>query len=765
MFKLNRLATAIAFTITASTAAHAAGLLDDLIGAKYVPTNPQQTCKDASCLGSFSEPFAEPYVYYRTKDSKGNAIAVDPVATDQKCLADPAHGRMKCKPAAGTISLLPDGDFLYFNALEGTEDFQLGILTDFGQKAINDQTRLMHIPRDANSATSWLLPYPIDAGANPNGYNSTELVPGLSSNKQTNSADGALFCADVTMLADGRIMAVGGTSYYSEPGINNVPYGLVELEGLRNARAYNQNTNEWTQLADMNYGRWYPSTVNLADSKIFVASGVTKLLKPVYPQAPEQSGRNVVQTETFDMNGGTDGKGIWKVNGPAAQRALPLFPRLHLLPDGEVYYNAGGQAFNPFGQSYDQPLWNITGAYNPGTDSWTDIAYAGFPMKFDDAGLGSLTQALNVATGGSATTAALAKVLTQAPIKSPQALLKTLSTLGGNPQAALQQVVGAGMRGSTFSIMLPLRPNANGQYTDASFLTAGGVLPLVVAGSPGGYVAVAGSRIDTVKTQPAAKQADAKVVGYSSEVTGALNQTRWYGSGVLLPDDSVMVFSGADRDGVAAPGVEYPRKTAERFDPKTKTWTEMAVAHHPRTYHNTALLMPDGRVLVGGHAPISTLYLKDINLAAFGFAPNDGRDPSFEIYTPPYVTNPARPVLTGFTDAPAPNPVTGQATLKAAHRGDELTVQMGGNTMASDIDSVIIVRHTVTTHLVDGDQRTVVVPKSAFTKVAGKNLSFKVPSQAAVLPAGAYMVFVRTKDSKGNLLPSKSVSFMIQNAS
>lgn len=751
MFKLNKLSAVIAIGLGSALPVQA-GLLDDLIGAKFNPISTSKGVAPEGQKGTFSAPFEEPFVYERSGDNDNNAEAT-PIPAPEKCMGIGENGKLRCKPAAGTISLLPNGDFLYFNALEGTEDFEFSILVDFGQKAINDQTRRMIIPKDANSATNWIRPLEVDSGANPDGYEITELLPGLGlTNKETNSADGALFCADVAMLADGSIMAVGGTAYYSEPGSNLIGYGLTELEGLKTSRVYNPNTNRWMQGNDMNFGRWYPTLLTLPDSKMFVASGVTKLLKPIYPEAPEQSGRNVPQTETFDP---TTGK--WTVNAQTAQRSLPLYPRLHLLPNGHVYYNAGGQAFNPFGQAYDQPLWNISATYNPANQTWSDLAYAGFPLKFSDAGLESLTQILNPLTAPNAAISALTKTLMSAPMKSPQALQSLISTVTstGNPEQMVQKIVGSGMRGSTSSTMLPLRPDADGKYTQASFLTAGGVLPLVGATSPGGYVAVAASRIDTVKTN------GDQIVDYQSEVTGSLNETRWYGSSVLMPDDSVMVFSGGDRDGVAAPGVEFPRKTAERFNPVTKKWTQMAVANNPRTYHNTAILMPDGRVLVGGHAPISTLYLKNINLAAFGFSPNDGRDPSFEIYTPPYVNNPNRPVLTGFQGGNSVPMGDGKTMLKQFTKGQNVTIQMAGGTDMGKLDSVTLTRHTVTTHLVDADQRTVVIPRDKLT-INGNNVTFKIPDQAAVVPQGAYMVFARAKAADGSLLPSKSVSFMLK---
>src|SRR5206468_10919262 len=129
-------------------------------------------------------------------------------------------------------------------------------------------------------------------------------------------------------------------------------------------------------------------------------------------------------------------------------------------------------------------------------------------------------------------------------------------------------------------------------YTKASFLSAGGIVGV----TPGTYVPVPFSQINTIDTA----HGDA----FTSEDTGSLNNARWYSTGVLLPTGQVMAFSGANRDEVVSPGSGNAVRQAELYDPKTGQWTPMASAHHGRTYHNTAALLPDGRVLVGGHAPI-----------------------------------------------------------------------------------------------------------------------------------------------------------------
>ena len=46
---------------------------------------------------------------------------------------------------------------------------------------------------------------------------------------------------------------------YQDPEIADTGIGVVELEGLRNARVYDPATNRWQQTGSMNVGRWYPA--------------------------------------------------------------------------------------------------------------------------------------------------------------------------------------------------------------------------------------------------------------------------------------------------------------------------------------------------------------------------------------------------------------------------------------------------------------------------------------------------------------------------
>ena len=104
---------------------------------------------------------------------------------------------------------------------------------------------------------------------------------------------------------------------------------------------------------------------------------------------------------------------------------------------------------------------------------------------------------------------------------------------------------------------------------------------------------------------------------------------RWFSSSVELPTGQVIAFNGANRDDVDGPGTSFPVTQAEMFDPAQRSWHQLADARIPRTYHNSAVLLPSGQILIGGNAPITTMYGYTTNLPG-GFS-NDFRDPSFQV--------------------------------------------------------------------------------------------------------------------------------------
>src|SRR5262249_33985644 len=152
-------------------------------------------------------------------------------------------------------------------------------------------------------------------------------------------------------------------------------------------------------------------------------------------------------------------------------------------------------------------------------------------------------------------------------------------------------------------------------------------------------------------------------------------------------------------------------------------------------------LLPDGRVLVGGHAPINTAYLFSITVP--GFSPNDGRDPSFEIYSPPYVSRSDRPTIT-------------TAPLQVSP-GQTFTIQ---TPQAASISKVLLMRRAATTHVIDADQRAVSLP--IVSRGTG-SLRVRMPADSAVVPAGPYMLFIDRTTSSG-IVPSVSKGVMVLGA-
>ena len=110
--------------------------------------------------------------------------------------------------------------------------------------------------------------------------------------------------------------------------------------------------------------------------------------------------------------------------------------------------------------------------------------------------------------------------------------------------------------------------------------------------------------------------------------TSPMAHGRAYHNLTLLPDGTVLASGGSSRsDGVDLTKSVLP---AEIWNPDTETWTEVDSLQNGRQYHSTALLLPDGRVLMAG-----------------GGAVGGGTDiKNGEIYSPPYLFKGPRPLIT-----------------------------------------------------------------------------------------------------------------------
>jgi len=572
-----------------------------------------------------------------------SSLLESPVGTE--CTSADQHAR--CKPTANAVAQLPDGRQIYWSGLEGMNGVDGTVVTDYGSTALNSGVQIMDM---RGARPTWSTPEQFDGGFNRTGNPDNEYLPGPLHNDDVVTNDGDLFCADLKFLPDGRLITNGGTSYYQEPGLPGVAKpGIVELNGLKNTEIFDPHTSRWSEVGKMNWARWYPTMVTQPDGTILTFSGVTKLIKPVYPGRPADSFANERHVERFDPR-----TGRWTDLPDSAKKSLPLFPRMHLLPDGRTLFNAAGQVFNPNGYAYDEATWNFVSVFDPGSNTWKDLGindFAGLPLGF---------------------------------------------------------------RGSGFSMMLMLKPGDR----VARFLSVGGV----PGTTPGTYVGQSATTITEFDTAGGA---------FRSHRSGDLHSPRWFNDGVMLPTGGVWVVNGGDRDHLWTPGADYANKTTEVYDPVSEKWTVTVPQSHGRSYHSTAMLLPDGRILVGGHAPVGTLYGRPSDMPRDMAGMSQAyADPTFQIFSPPYLFWGKRPVITGVD----PQVRTGQI----------LTVKVD---RPAEISSVRLLRNSSLTHLVDADQRNVELQIVGRT---GTGVAVMVPGNT-YLPPGPYELFVHTKSERGEI--------------
>jgi Domain of unknown function (DUF1929)/Starch binding domain len=202
-------------------------------------------------------------------------------------------------------------------------------------------------------------------------------------------------------------------------------------------------------------------------------------------------------------------------------------------------------------------------------------------------------------------------------------------------------------------------------------------------------------------------------------------------SSVLLPDGTVLLISG-DSDERNFTG---DRRKPQIIDPQTGTVTTLnpwTGDSNERGYHNFAILLKDGRVLIGGGIS---------SLGGIGCERSDLR-----IYNPPYLTNGARPVI---SNAPAFTSMNvGGSPLNLNFSGASLKV--------SDQGGVVLMAVGSTTHSFDQNQRYV---KLAYTQ-SGSALTINPPANTQIAPPGDYILYLVSQSGA----PSMGVTVRIEKA-
>ncbi|MFI1968084.1 galactose oxidase [Streptomyces cinnamoneus] len=184
--------------------------------------------------------------------------------------------------------------------------------------------------------------------------------------------------------------------------------------------------------------------------------------------------------------------------------------------------------------------------------------------------------------------------------------------------------------------------------------------------------------------------------------TGA--QGKMYVSAVLLPDGKVLETGGGLHDRAD------PVYEASFFNPVSNTFQAgLPTDPIPRTYHSSAFLLPDGRVMAVGDNPGNGTF-----------------DDHVSVYTPPYLYKGPRP----------------QITSVANDRWQYASTQRV--TVDRPVVKAELIRPAAVTHSSDPNQRFVDLPMTVGED--GRTIDLNVTSNPNMAPPGWYMLFAVDAD-------------------
>lgn len=168
-----------------------------------------------------------------------------------------------------------------------------------------------------------------------------------------------MFCNGMSIMQDGRVLINGGTKAYGSLAVVGVT-GELPFTGLPNTSIFDPGTESLVDVAPTAHGRWYPTVTELNDGRMMTTGGLN-----------DSDGNYNNTSEIWDgANWSAEIAGNPNIPNFSGF-GFPLYPRMHLLPTGHIFYSSPSSA---------------TLDFNPSTQVWTLVAWTNYPGLNDPNG-------------------------------------------------------------------------------------------------------------------------------------------------------------------------------------------------------------------------------------------------------------------------------------------------------------------------------------------------------------------------------------------
>ncbi|KAJ1552997.1 hypothetical protein HK405_009285 [Cladochytrium tenue] len=603
-----------------------------------------------------------------------------------------------------------------------------------------------------------------------------------------------VFCAGGMVLPDGRLAVIGGAENRSDDTVGALANGMRGVRLLApSGSPGSSGSADWidppnpSALLDP---RWYPSVVTLPDGRLLVVGGSNYGVEfnadwsntPTFEFLPRAAGVSESSPMQF----------LWDTLPDN------LYPAMFVLPSGRVFMFASYKAvlldpdngYNPLpmlqfvagsaspvlsGNSSDTSTTSAASMtcvdessdsthltlsscvyLDAGSANTTSLVTSSQAFAFLKSDLSSNGLILSTTSGLCwATTGSISSQITLDycdPSNSTQSFSLTTAKIVHSSSGLCVSATSnlalalASYPWTAASVMLPLDPADD--YAPQILICGGSQLECgwncltydcqqACQGTNASTLNSCGL-INPEKPWAAADSEDASLGLAAWNMDDIMPMGRVMGDLVNLPDGSVLLLNGA---GAGMAGWDKGREPTfqallyQRYGEAGQRWQALDTSTIPRLYHSSAMLLPDGRVMVAGSAPNDPTSFTEQSATPPAFA----TEHRVEYFLPPYLTSGApRPSIDQLSPTawPAYNATAAAVVSNLDVAG---TCPLG----PAAVDFALL--HTgFRTHSTGHGQRMIWLLKSVVTTGSGNSsASFGLlsPPSPEVAPPGWYLLF------------------------